>query len=212
MQKHVKSVFWQKEQMSKDNLQNELFYCEHLLDNPQNVELIKEFQIKQNTGHGLEVYLKQYSVIEEEEHSARTYIVKDNITHEIVGYFSLKAGMIAANERKTLFTSEFDSIPGIELANFAVNSMYKEAHSEYEGIGKIIFVDFILPIARKAANHIGITYLYIFALPYDTLINYYKSLGFGRLSFLEEFFMHRRIRPRYDKRCIFMAQKINYQV
>ena len=210
MQMHVKNEFWQEKQMIKNKFENELFYCEHILDNIQNPEMIKTFQVNQKTGQGLEYYLKKSAIIEENMHIARTYLVKDKDTHEIVAYFSLKAGMIAANERKSFFRSEFDSVPGIELANFAVNGLYKEAHEEYEGIGKIIFLDFILPIVKKAAKYIGIKYIYIFALPYDHLINYYKTLEFTRLSFLEELFMHRRIRPRYDRRCIFMAQKIGH--
>lgn len=74
-------------------IQHSLFYYEHLLDNPQNIDEIKNFAIRERSGFGLELYLKQTSVFDEENRLNSTYLVKDKMTHEIVGYFSLKTGL-----------------------------------------------------------------------------------------------------------------------
>ena len=119
---------WQKESMKDRLLENEIFYCEPLLAEEDNIHQIQKFHVATETGLGLEVYLKRYAVPEEMSHEARTYLVKDNITKEIVGYFSLKTGMVAARKKRRFFHTEIDSLPAVELANFAVNSAYKKAH------------------------------------------------------------------------------------
>lgn len=190
-------------------MENEIFYCESIASCKDNLMLIKGYKTAKKTGYGLERYLKEFAYEDEKEHMANTYLVKDKTSNELVGYFSVKAGMVSTSERRNgLFTS-FDAVPGIELANFGVNGEYKRNHNESVGIGKIIFIDFILPICQAAANIIGAKILYIFALPYDELIRYYNSLNFQRLSKKEEFQVHRRIRPRYDTACIFMYRSIH---
>ena len=135
-------------------------------------------------------------------------MVKDNATNEIVGYFSLRTGMVASRKKWNFFQTEIDSLPAVELANFAVNSAYKAAHKEQTGIGSIIFVDFVLPIIKMAADRVGICIVYIFALPYRNLIKYYETLNFKRLSKVEEAFIHRNYKPRYDEGCIFMSRPL----
>lgn len=154
------------------------------------------------------MYLKRYAVSDEMAHEARTYLVKDNVTDEIVGYFSLKTGMVASKKKRSLFHMEIDSLPAVELANFAVNSAYKAAHNEQTGIGSIIFLDFVLPIIKMASEWVGICIVYIFALPYAQLIKYYETLNFRRLGRVEEAFVHRNYKPRYDEGCIFMSRPL----
>ena len=190
-------------------LENELFYCEHLTNRENVIEELSSFSIQKSTGNGLLNYLKNYALDDEYSGEMRTYLVRDKQTQEIVGYFSLKAGMVSINEKRILFHREFDCIPGIELANFAVNDSYRETHKEYAGIGKIIFSYFIYPIVKKVSNQIGVYMLYIFALPYKKLLSYYETLHFQRLTSTEEYYVHKRIKPRYDKDCVFMCQKIN---
>jgi hypothetical protein len=194
--------------MGNKLITNELFYCEALLSNEENLQLIQKFHVAAETGLGLEIYLKKYAVSDELTHEARTYLVKDNISDEIVGYFSLKTGMIASKRRRKLFQYDIDSVPGVELSNFAVNSSYKETHKEQSGIGSIIFIDFILPIVKMAAERVGIYIIYIFALPYNNLIKYYETLNFRRLDKVEEAFIHRNYKPIYDKGCIFMSRPL----
>lgn len=189
-------------------LENEIFYCEPLLADEDNIHQIQKFHVATETGLGLEVYLKRYAVSDEMSHEARTYLVKDNITKEIVGYFSLKTGMVAARKKRRLFHTEIDSLTAVELANFAVNSAYKKAHQEQTGIGSIIFLDFVLPMIKMAAERVGICIVYIFALPYNNLIKYYETLNFRRLNKAEETFIHRKYKPRYDEGCIFMSRPL----
>ena len=188
-------------------LSSELFYCDHISEN--DIDELREFESSNKYGEGLIYYIKHIALIDENNNYARTYIVRDNIDNSIVGYYSLKAGFIAENERKRFFKKRtFDSIPAVELSNFAVNGTYKKRHPEYKGLGKIIFNDFILPTVEAGKEHIGISILYIFALPYQRLIDNYESYKFRRLSGLQERSMHERIRPRYDVGCVFMYQRI----
>ena len=201
--------FWLEDKMRNNILlENELFYCEHISDSEEIRLLLDGFTVQEKTGQGLVTYLKKFSISDEEMSEMRTYLVRDKITNELVGYFSLKAGLISVNEISGFLKNKFDCLPGIELANFAVNSSYKELHQEYEGIGAIIFSYFILPLVKHIAGKIGVTMLYIFALPYDRLIHHYEKLHFRRLSPKEEKYIHRRIKPRYDANCIFMCQPV----
>ena len=185
-----------------------MFYCQQLLETEDLEDVLDTFQVKEESGQGLAVYLKEHAINDEITGEARTYLVRDKENHELVGYFSVKAGMVSINERISWFKPTFDSVPGVELSNFAVNSSYREAHEEYEGLGKIIFSYFILPIVKEVSQRIGVYLLYIFALPYKRLIENYKEMNFVRLSAFDEYFIHRRIKPRYDKNCIFMCQNI----
>ncbi len=94
-------------------------------------------------GNGLIRYLRQCAFPDEDDGTMRTYIVRYNVTSEMVGYFFLKAGLISYNEHdvpvlddetgekvinnetgKVQMRHVFDTLPGVELANFAVNETY----------------------------------------------------------------------------------------
>lgn len=98
----------------------------------------------------------------------------------------------------------FDTFPGVELANFAVNQKYIDNHPNLKGIGFVIYKKLILPVIRKAAETIGIKILYLFALPYDDLISRYETYGFTRLAEKYETELHNRLKPKYDSECKFM--------
>lgn len=83
-----------------------------------------------------------------------------------------------------------------------------EAHPEYDGVGLIIFTFFVLPIVKIVSRYVGVYLLFIFALPYKGLIEYYEKMNFRRLSLADEYFLHRRLKPRYDRGCIFMSQRV----
>ena len=189
----------------------ERFIVNHLNTINDTIDLLK-FKINRPEGYGLQQYIKYTAVKEESADMLRTYIVRDINTNEVVGYYSLKAGLISINERVIEDNGKkrivFDTVPGIELANFAVNDSYKENHKEYKGIGKIIFSSFVVPTVKKAKEYIGVRILYIFALPYDTLIDNYSKYGFKRLPENLENELHNRIKPLYDDECKFMFMKI----
>ncbi|MBR4463548.1 MAG: hypothetical protein IKS40_02915 [Treponema sp.] len=97
------------------------YTVEHLLDSKENTELVEQFEVGKNA-KGLENYLKYVSSDDEENNFSRTYLVKDKITKEIASYFSIRTGLITMQVQD----EKFDSIPAIELSNFAVNQNYRK--------------------------------------------------------------------------------------
>lgn len=201
--------------MLRGILQSELFYCNHLGVSEQDEADIMNFTIERDEGSGLLDYIQHHAFPEEDAGIMRTYIVRDNKSSEMVGYFSLKAGLISLNERQIETTDDetgekkkltvFDTLPGVELANFAVNSTYIQRHKEMKGLGVVIFNQFILPIVRQTSENVGVKILYIFALPYDDLIkSYHDRYGFSRLADQYEDELHKRLKPFYDQYCKFM--------
>lgn len=195
--------------MLKGILQNDLFYCNHLGVSQSDEQDILNFSVSDPNGEGLVKYVRYYAFPEEDAGTMRTYVVRDNYSSEMVGYFSLKAGLISINEVHTEEGETFDTIPGVEVANFAVNDTYLKNHPEMRGIGLIIFNDFIIPIIQEASKSVGIKIIYLFALPFDRLIKRYGEYGFLRLDSSSEDELHKRLKPNYDENCIFMFQQLS---
>ena len=183
-------------------LETKLFTYQHILDVEQNLVDIKKFSVNQPSGKGLENYIRNYAVSDEEASYARTYLVKNKITHEIASYFTLKTGLFTLE----LPEGDFFTVPGIELADFAVNSEYREAHPDVTEIGKTTFREFVLPLTHFVRSFIGVKALYIYALNQKRLIQHYEEMGFRRLSPEKEKFVHQHVKPQYDFGCIFMYQ------
>lgn len=186
-------------------IKHDLFRYEYLLTSMKNLDEIKAFNVAKPSGKGLEYYLKESAEYEERQKLNRTYLVKAKDTDEIVGYFSLRAGLFTL-EDGTDNPINFYAVPAVELSNFAVNSAYRTKHPEVRKIGETMFRDFILPIARTVAELIGVQALYIYALPEDELIEHYSTFGFSRLEPELEEFVHKHVKPAYDESCIFMYQ------
>lgn len=130
----------EKAVMLKDILQTEILYCKHIGESENDERDIKNFSVRDAKGKGLINYLKRSAFSDERSGSMRTYIVRDTATDEMVGYFSLKAGLISYNEHDVPVLDEetedkihdsltgkpvtrhvFDTLPGIEPANYAIN-------------------------------------------------------------------------------------------
>ena len=185
-------------------IETELFYYEHLLDSSDNLQLIQKFYVENESGYGLERYLKEFAKIDEENGSARTYLVKDKITHELVAYYSLKTGLFTVDAGDDYFYS----ISAVELSNFAVNSSYRKNHPNAKNLGSTVFWEFILPLIKYLKTFVGIQAVYIYALPENKLIEHYKTMGFNRLDVQDEKFVHSHVKPKYDEGCIFMYQTL----
>ena len=153
-------------------------------------------------------YLQNFAFSDEKMGVMRTYLVRDKRSLELAGYFSLKAGLISLNEVKTEGGVVFDTLPGIELANFAVNNEYIKRHPDVKETGFVIFNDFIQPLVDDIAGRIGVKIIYIFSLPAEKLIRRYSQYGFARLDSASEAELHRRLKPSYDEGCIFMYQQL----
>ena len=98
------------------------------------------------------------------------------------------------------------TIPAIELSNFAVNETYRQSHPDMTKIGRAILYDFVIPISKYIQTLTAVQTLYIYAIPEQSLINHYSSLGFERLTADEEKFVHQTVKPAYDDGCVFMFQ------
>lgn len=182
-------------------LDTKSYTVEHLLDSAENRELIKRFEVAKNAEE-LENYLKYVSFDDEANNFCRTYLVKDKTTNELACYFSLRTGLITMQVQG----DKFDSIPALELSNFAVNHNYRKKHPDVSKLGTYAFEYFILPIAKCMAKYIGIHALYIYALPKDKLLDHYEKMGFSRLPPEQEKFVQFHVKPKYDEGCIFMYQ------
>lgn len=182
-------------------LDTELYTIEHISNSPCDLSLIQSFETNDKS-RGLEYYLKDTALYDEENNLSRTYLVKDSATHELAGYFSLRTGLIT----RQVEGEKFDSIPAIELANFAVNTNYKKNHPEIKLLGFYIFKNFIIPLSKYFCKYIGIHALYIYALPNENLIEHYIKMGFSRLPPEQEQFVQFHVKPKYDDGCIFMYQ------
>ena len=167
-------------------------------------DAISKFVVKNPKGFGLQNYLIKWSLRDEEEGLVRTYLIKDKEDGSIVAYFSLRTGLMT--QRSSLF--HFDTITGIELANFAVNDSYRDAHDVMPELGRYVFSSFVYPLVCDISRYVGASILYIFSLPEKKLMGHYEKMGFQRLPSKMERFIHRHVKPTYDRGCIFMAQRI----
>lgn len=179
------------------------YIIEHISDSQENLQQISEFEVG-NNAKGLEFYLKEQALTDEKEKLCRTYLVKDKTTNELAGYFSLRTGLITLQ----VYKESFDSLPAIELANFALNSKYRQNHPDVKKLGFYFFREFVIPLAKALSNYVGVNSLYIYALPEEKLIEHYKTMGFSRLPFKQEKFVQHHVKPKYDEGCIFMYQTL----
>ena len=136
--------------------------CEHIGSVSRDMEDIEGFSIRHpETSSGVERYLKQDALADECNSIMRTYMVRSKMTDEFVGFFSLKAGLVAINEQKASGNNAlFDTIPGVELANFAIDKMAL-GRLKHRGFGATVFRTLIVPFIKKHAETLGIYDLYI---------------------------------------------------
>lgn len=180
------------------------FVAEHLSDCLEHRKLISGFAAGKNA-RGLESYLKNCAILDEQTNESRTYLVKDAVSGELACYFSLRSCLVPMALTDDLFTT----VPAIELANFAANACYRSSQRGVSRIGAYAFLEFVLPISRHVAALVGAKWLCIYALPNPGLVRYYRDkLGFSRLSAEQEAFVYSHVKPKYDKGSIFMYQNL----
>ena len=185
----------------------EVMYCHHICR--KDAYDAKRFKIANSQGGYLAEYLSYDALDDEKNRLARTYIVRSKATDEMIAYFSLRSGFVSANEKGLFWNKGFDTVPGVEISNFAINGEFRKNHPESRGVGDYIFHTLIIPLIEVVSKLVGTSVIYIFALPRERLVKHYEEVfGFSRLSKMQEMSMHKRIRPRYDKGCIFMYRKI----
>lgn len=188
---------------------DEYYCCRLSAATPDDERDIMAFRPVDPRGAGLTAYLQRLAFPEELAGVMRTYLVRDRDNDELAGYFSLKAGLVTQDEVQLGGgRAELDTVPGVELANFAVNGAYREAHPQSAGCGQTIYHELVMEVARRAAGVVGIALVYLFALPDERVIGAYRRYGFSRLSPEREERVHARIKPRYDAQCVFMYAPI----
>ena len=184
--------------------------------NNVNLEKLADFKVRKDGGF-LANYLAYRlssgeicspALAEERANKARTYLVEDKDTGELIAYFTLKAGSVGFKKNRSYLSRTFDSMSGIEVANLAVNEIYKQAHNGVKGLGFMVFRDFILPKVEEVQRIVGVEILYIYALSQPTLIENYKGYGFTKLAPFQQKYIEKRFRPKYDRGCIFMYQNL----
>jgi len=189
--------------VSETIFETSAYSVEHILETPNYKKLISSFTVG-NDAEGLESYLKHASIGDEKANLARTYLVIDKASGELACYFSLRNGLITVQ----IEDDDFDSLPAIELSNFAINDTYRQKHTELQKLGVHIFDVFILPISRCMSQYVGANSLYIYALPNDRLIEHYGTMGFSLLPEDQEKFVQAHVKPKYDTGCRFMYQTL----
>ena len=189
-------------------LRNNIFYCDHLGASERDSQDVLDFSVGDRRGEGLVSYLQQFALQDEQEGNMRTYLVRENRSAELVGYFSLKAGLVSFNEQSSGNEAGFDTLPGVEIANFAINERYIRRNPNSKGVGLSLFNDFIVPVIEDVSRQIGVKFIYLFALPFEGLIQRYGQYGFMRFEAARESEIHKRLKPRYDSECIFMYQML----
>lgn len=190
---------------SKPSAESDLFVCYPLSDMDDLDEAdVKAFVPVDERGSGVVSYLQGEALSDELAGLMRTYLVRDAVTGELAAFFSLKAGIVSFNERCEGKAPGFDTLPGVELANFAMEGGYRARHPETRGYGGVVFYDLVLPVIREAARHVGVAAVYLFSLPEESVIENYRRYGFERLGEAQEALLHARLKPRYDRSCVFM--------
>ena len=198
--------------MGRSNIlcEGENVYCHPLATATEaDVRDVMSFEPLTPKGHGLASYLRYLAFPDEEAGEMRTYLVRDKDTDELVGYFSLKAGSMTHGESVEDGRATFDASPGVELANFAMSKAYREEHPQTRGSGETIFRELVLDIVRRTAQLVGVSVVYLFALPDERLIAAYERYGFSRLDPDREALLHARMKPRYDAQCVFMFMRLS---
>ena len=194
---------------SNASCESEQFSCYRLCGATADDERdIMAFEAVDSKGSGLTAYLQLRAFPDEDAGEMRTYLVRDRFTGELAGFFSLKAGMVTRDEEVEDGRAKFDTSPAVELANFAVNNAYLRAHPLMKGCGRNIFRELVLDIIERTADLVGVSAVYLYALPYGKVIASYERYGFSRLAPKNEEQLHARIKPRYDAQYVFMVMKL----
>ena len=179
-------------------LDTELYSIEHILDSQFNETLIKNFETNDNS-RGLEFYLKDAAFFDEENNLSRTYLIKDKATQELAGYFSLRTGLIT----RQIEDEKFDSIPALELANFAINTNYKKNHPNIKLLGFYIFKNFIPKSVNEksflAINCISHAFIYNPSMFHSMYTFLYKDVTFMNKNFTHYKLFMRISKHKFDK-------------
>lgn len=143
---------------------------------PDYASCILEFKSKRFSSG--ESFLKECSCYLDDELRYAIYLVVityDDKEPEIVAYFALSSSSVFWITQSIYPTYN----PCAELSYFSLNDSFSTFEGHGIGLGRQIFIDFILPTIINISKKIGISYITLFSLPNNKVIQAYKDMGFN---------------------------------
>ncbi|MFA0053647.1 GNAT family N-acetyltransferase [Vibrio echinoideorum] len=120
----------------------------------------------------LDLWLKKQSLKSQKRGSAKTYVVTDSMTNEVVGYYAIAMGSVSREMAfSALRRNSPDPIPMVVLARLAVD---RECQGKYIAVG--LLKDCILR-SMASMEVIGGAGILVHALD-DDAQSFYKKFGF----------------------------------
>lgn len=119
-----------------------------------------------------------------------TYLLLNEEKDVLLAFYTLKANGIQLYDS---LTEEYNSVPVIEIARIAV-----EYDFQGNGLGKILFYDYILPKIRQVESILAVKAIIVFVEPDNySGIKFYESLGFIKA----EAEVQQKIRESFNEDC-----------
>lgn len=172
-------------------------YAEEILDE----ESLLHFQLVGNFCCGaddpLNTFLSDDSFEYAKQKQGTTYILLDDNKTTILAFYTIKANAIHTYD---IDSNEYLALPVIEIARIAV-----EYDFQRNGLGKVLFYDYILPKIKEVAKLIAVYGIIVFVE--DENINgikFYESLGFKKAN--EE--TQKAIGDSYNEECKLYVLKL----
>lgn len=158
------------------------------MDNIENFEYKEELLNKESSEHfmlvgdfccgadnPLNTFLSDDAFDYSEEKQGHTYILMDSERTCILAFYTIKANAI---HTFNVYTNEYIALPVVEIARIAV-----EFDFQGNGLGKIVFYDYIMPKIREVSKIIAIYGTIVFVESENKQgIQFYNSLGFKRAN------------------------------
>lgn len=181
-------------------------FREERLNDEKHLRMVSDFCC--GTNEGLDNFLKSEAFKYNRDGEGNTYLVFIPNTDKIVGYFTLKADSIQAENEDE---GRVVTMPSVEIARFAVERDYQR-----QGIGTAIFGYHIIPKINAVKKIIGVNTVMVFVeeqeseeyedtLQSNKVEDFYAGLGFK----LADDEVQNFIRDDYNEGCKLMYMSTN---
>ena len=125
----------------------------------------------------LDLWLKKQALKSQKRGAARVYVVRDNATHQVVGYYAIAMGSVSREQAfGSLRRNSPDPIPMVVLARLGVDRAYQG-----KGIAAGLLKDCIIR-SVQAMNAVGGAGILVHAIDEDAQA-FYKKFGFKESVF-----------------------------
>lgn len=181
------------------------------MDNTENFQYKEELLSKESLRHfmlvgdfccgadnPLNTFLSDDAFDYAEEKQGHTYILMDNEYTCILAFYTIKANAI---HTFNIDTNEYMALPVVEIARIAVYFDFQG-----NGLGKILFYDYIIPKIKKVSKIIAIYGIIVFVESENGQgIQFYNSLGFKRAN--NE--IQKAVGDSYNEKCELYVLKLD---